>query len=115
MARVSSSDRFGQQAGKPNENFPNTDLFVKAFLKPCEAVHHAIGLLMFESSRFWPTGPSMAATSLVTSTGSWGSWQRAGTENGSCLHASARRESGQCLQWPRRARLHPPSGEQTTR
>ena len=48
-------DRFGQQAGKANENFLNADLFAKAFLKPCESVRHAIGLLMFEFSRFWPT------------------------------------------------------------
>jgi uncharacterized protein YecE (DUF72 family) len=48
-------DRFGQQAGKPNENFLNAELFVKAFLKPCEAVRPSIGLLMFEFSRFWPT------------------------------------------------------------
>ena len=47
--------RFGQQAGKANENFLNADLFAKAFLKPCESVRHAIGLLMFEFSRFWPT------------------------------------------------------------
>jgi hypothetical protein len=26
-------DRVGQQAGKPNENFLNADLFTKAFLK----------------------------------------------------------------------------------
>ncbi|HXP58946.1 MAG TPA: DUF72 domain-containing protein [Dongiaceae bacterium] len=48
-------DRFGHQAGKPNANFLNAELFVKAFLKPCEAMHHAIGLLMFEFSRFLPT------------------------------------------------------------
>src|SRR5258708_1929246 len=48
-------DRFGDQAGKPNESFLNVDLFAKAFLKPCEPVRHAIGLLMFEFSRFWPT------------------------------------------------------------
>jgi uncharacterized protein YecE (DUF72 family) len=48
-------DRFGHQAGKPNGNFLNADLFVKAFLKPCESVRHAIGLLMFEFSRFWPS------------------------------------------------------------
>lgn len=46
--------RFGQQAGKPNENFLNPVLFEKAFLKPCEPIRHAIGLLMFEFSRFWP-------------------------------------------------------------
>ena len=48
-------DRFGQQAGKPNENLLNADLFAKAFLKPREAVRPSIGLLMFECSRFWPT------------------------------------------------------------
>ncbi|MGH7870182.1 MAG: DUF72 domain-containing protein, partial [Candidatus Dormibacteraceae bacterium] len=48
-------DRFGQQAGKPNENFLNAELFTKAFLKPCEPVRHVIGLLMFEFSRFWQT------------------------------------------------------------
>jgi hypothetical protein len=48
-------ERFGQQAGKPNENFLNTELFVKAFLKPCEAVRSRIGLVMFEFSKFWPT------------------------------------------------------------
>ena len=48
-------DRFRGQAGKPNENFLNAEMFVKAFLTPCEPVRHAIGLLMFEFSRFWPT------------------------------------------------------------
>jgi uncharacterized protein YecE (DUF72 family) len=48
-------DRFGRQAGKPNQNFLNADLFVNSFLKPCEPVRRAIGLLMFEFSRFWPT------------------------------------------------------------
>ncbi len=48
-------DRFGRQAGKPNENLLNGDLLTKAFLKPCGAVRPAIGLLMFEFSRFWPT------------------------------------------------------------
>jgi len=48
-------DRFGDLAGKPNENFLNADLFVRAFLHPCEAVRSSIGLLMFEFSRFWTT------------------------------------------------------------
>ena len=48
-------DRFGEQAGKANENFLNADLFARAFLKPCEAVSSQVGLLMFEFSRFWPT------------------------------------------------------------
>ncbi len=48
-------NRFGDQAGKPNANFLNAEMFVKAFLTPCEPVRHAVGLLMFEFSRFWPT------------------------------------------------------------
>ena len=48
-------DRFGDLAGKPNENFLDAELFVKAFLKPCESVRSNVGLLMFEFSRFWPT------------------------------------------------------------
>jgi uncharacterized protein YecE (DUF72 family) len=47
--------RFGDQAGKPNENFLNAELFTKAFLGPCEPVRSSIGLLMFEFSRFWLT------------------------------------------------------------
>jgi uncharacterized protein YecE (DUF72 family) len=48
-------DRFGDLAGKPNENFLNAELFVKAFLGPCEAVRSSVGMLMFEFSRFWTT------------------------------------------------------------
>jgi uncharacterized protein YecE (DUF72 family) len=52
IKKVPHLDRFGQQAGKPNESFLNAELFVKPFLKPCEAVRPKIGLLMFEFSRF---------------------------------------------------------------
>ncbi len=48
-------ERFGDLAGKPNENFLNADLFAAAFLKPCEAIRTNVGLLVFEFSRFWPT------------------------------------------------------------
>src|SRR6266498_269501 len=48
-------DRFGLRAGKPNENFLNTDLFATAFLKPCEDIRDKVGVLMFEFSRFYPT------------------------------------------------------------
>jgi uncharacterized protein YecE (DUF72 family) len=48
-------DRFGDMAGKPNENFLNADLFANAFLRPCESIRSNVGLLMFEFSRFWPT------------------------------------------------------------
>ena len=48
-------DRFGDLAGKTNENFLNADLFAKAFLHPCESIRSNVGLLLFEFSRFWPT------------------------------------------------------------
>jgi uncharacterized protein YecE (DUF72 family) len=48
-------ERFGAQAGKPNENFLNAELFVKGFLQPCESIRANVGLLMFEFSRFWPS------------------------------------------------------------
>ena len=48
-------DRFGDQAGKPNENFLNAELFAGAFLAPCEHIRPQIGVLMFEFSRFWPS------------------------------------------------------------
>jgi uncharacterized protein YecE (DUF72 family) len=47
-------ERFGAQAGKPNEKFLNAELFVKGFLQPCESIRPKVGLLMFEFSRFWP-------------------------------------------------------------
>jgi uncharacterized protein YecE (DUF72 family) len=47
-------ERFGDQAGKRNENFLNADLFAKGFLEPCEAIRSNVGLLIFEFSRFWP-------------------------------------------------------------
>ncbi len=53
--RFANLERFGRQAGKPNENFLNAALFSKAFLKPCETVRPRIGLLMFEFSRCWPS------------------------------------------------------------
>ncbi len=55
IKRFPNLERFGQQAGKPNENYPIADLFLKAFLTPYKPVRHAIGLLMFEFSRFWTT------------------------------------------------------------
>lgn len=47
-------DRFGDLAGKPNENFLNADLFTKGFLRPCETIRPNVGPLIFEFSRFWP-------------------------------------------------------------
>jgi uncharacterized protein YecE (DUF72 family) len=48
-------DRFGDRAGKTNENFLNADLFATAFLSTCENIRPKVGLLMFEFSRFWST------------------------------------------------------------
>jgi len=45
--------RFGDRAGKPNENFLNADLFATSFLGPCEHIRPSVGLLMFEFSHFW--------------------------------------------------------------
>jgi len=47
--------RFGANAGQPNLNFLNVELFESAFLKPCEQIRDKVGVLMFEFSRFWPT------------------------------------------------------------
>jgi uncharacterized protein YecE (DUF72 family) len=44
--------RFGARAGARNANFLNADLFVSAFLRPCEPFRRHLGLLMFEFSRF---------------------------------------------------------------
>jgi len=48
-------ERFGERAGRANENFLNPDLFAHAFLEPCESIRNQIGILMFEFSRFWPS------------------------------------------------------------
>lgn len=47
--------RFGDRAGKVNENFLNADLFASAFLAPCAPFAANVGLLMFEFSRFYPS------------------------------------------------------------
>ena len=55
LKRFTNLPRFGIKAGKPNENFLNAELFINAFLKPCEPVRNNVGLLMFEFSRFYST------------------------------------------------------------
>lgn len=54
LKKFPNLDRFGELAGKLNENFLNPELFTKAFLGPCEAIRPNVGLLMFEFSRFRP-------------------------------------------------------------
>src|SRR5437773_482783 len=55
IKRFTNLPRFGEKAGKPNQNFLNAELFASAFLKPCEPFRKNIGLLMFEFSRFYPS------------------------------------------------------------
>ncbi len=55
LKKFTNLPRFGIKAGKPNENFLNADLFLNAFLKPCEPFRSNVGLLMFEFSRFHST------------------------------------------------------------
>lgn len=47
-------DRFGELAGKPNQDFLNAGLFTRDFLGPCQSIRGQVGLLMFEFSHFWP-------------------------------------------------------------
>jgi uncharacterized protein YecE (DUF72 family) len=55
LKKFTNLPRFGERAGKPNENFLNADLFVRAFLNPCETFRKNVGLLMFEFSKFYQT------------------------------------------------------------
>ena len=54
LKRYPNLPRFGNRAGTENHDFLNADLFVSAFLKPCEPFKANVGLLMFEFSRFYP-------------------------------------------------------------
>jgi uncharacterized protein YecE (DUF72 family) len=53
VKKFTNLPRHGIRAGKPNENFLNADLFVSAFLRPCEEFRQNFGLLMFEFSHFY--------------------------------------------------------------
>ena len=44
--------RYGKRAGLANPHFLNAELFVEAFLRPCQAIREFTGLLMFEFSPF---------------------------------------------------------------
>lgn len=55
IKRFAALPRFGGRAGQPNANFLNADLFVAAFLGPCEQYRRRVGLLIFEFSKFHPT------------------------------------------------------------
>jgi uncharacterized protein YecE (DUF72 family) len=47
--------RYGERAGKPNENFLNADLFASRFVKPFEDFKRNVGLFIFEFSKFYPS------------------------------------------------------------
>ena len=53
IKRFSGDKRYGQRAGKPNENFLSADVFNRAFLHPCESIRGNVGIIMFEFSRFY--------------------------------------------------------------
>jgi uncharacterized protein YecE (DUF72 family) len=55
VKRFPNQPRFGERAGKPNENFLNAEVFEQGFLRPCESIRSQVGILMFEFSRFYPT------------------------------------------------------------
>lgn len=46
--------RFGHRAGLTNEHFLRADVFMTAFLQPCQAIRQNVGVLLFEFSRFHP-------------------------------------------------------------
>jgi len=54
IRRFPALRRFGQRAGRVNEDFLNADLFAERFLAPCTTLGPKLGLLMFEFSEFPP-------------------------------------------------------------
>lgn len=52
VRRFHNLPRHGIRAGQPNANFLNADLFVSAFLRPCEEIRPKVGMLIFEFSQF---------------------------------------------------------------
>ena len=48
-----NQQRHGERAGKPNENFPNAELFADSFVGPMSPYREKIGVIMFEFSRFY--------------------------------------------------------------
>lgn len=68
-----------EDRGKPNEKFLNADLFINAFLKPCEPNRSNLGVLIFEFSRFYSTDYEHGRVSGLIWTRSFQSCRRAGT------------------------------------
>jgi Protein of unknown function DUF72 len=55
--------RFGDRAGKPNENFLNADLFGGAFVRPFEPFRQKVGLFMFVRGHSKPARDGRMKTS----------------------------------------------------
>jgi uncharacterized protein YecE (DUF72 family) len=55
VKKFTNLPRFGERAGKPNENFLNSDLFASAFVKPFEPFKQNVGMFIFEFSKFYST------------------------------------------------------------
>lgn len=55
VKKFTNQARYGARAGKPNEDFLNTDLFASTFVKPFEDFRKSIGMFIFEFSKFYPS------------------------------------------------------------
>jgi len=55
IKKFTNLPRFGERAGKPNENFLNPVMFEELFAKQFEPFRHKVGLFMFEFSKFYPS------------------------------------------------------------
>jgi uncharacterized protein YecE (DUF72 family) len=55
LKKFTGLPRFGDRAGKPNENFLNADLFASAFVRPFEPFQQNVGLFILEFSKFYPS------------------------------------------------------------
>lgn len=64
LKRFTNLPRFGIKAGKPNDNFLNAELFINAFLKPCEPFRSTTANLVQIDSRNEPD-PTDAARLLL--------------------------------------------------
>jgi uncharacterized protein YecE (DUF72 family) len=55
VKKFTNKPRYGERAGRPNENYLNADLFSRAFVKPFESFRRNVGLFIFEFSKFYPS------------------------------------------------------------
>ena len=55
IKKFSKQSGFGGRAGEVNKHFLNAELFKSYFLKGLESSRKEVGLLMFESSTYYPS------------------------------------------------------------